>query len=86
MHTLKVILIGLALLGLCLLAGRLTGLTRGAARAALIFVLLWFIGSAINLYLGVKTAGYSISEELPVFLVVFAVPALIALIIWRATH
>ncbi len=83
MHTLKVMLLGTALLALCLIVGKLAGSARGAAAAALIFVPLWFIGSGINLYLGVKTAGYSFAEELPVFLLVFAVPSLVALVLWR---
>ena len=34
--------------------------------------------------LAVKKAGYSVAEEVPVFLVVFAVPALVALfLVWR---
>ena len=34
------------------------------------------------MYLGVKRAGYSASEELPIFLVVFGVPAAAALLAW----
>jgi hypothetical protein len=33
---------------------------------------------------GVRKAGYPVAEEAPVFLVVFAVPALVALfLLWR---
>ena len=81
MHTVLVILAGLALLGLCLLGG---GPDRGRrAKAALLFVPLWLLGAAANLWVGVSQAGYSVTEELPIFLVVFAVPAAAALVAWR---
>ena len=38
--------------------------------------------AAINMWLGVSTAGYSVADEAPVFLVVFAVPAAIAGVVW----
>ncbi len=43
---------------------------------------LWLIGAAINMYVGVKSAGYAVSEEAPVFLFVFALPALVAVFAW----
>ena len=43
---------------------------------------LWLIGSAINMALGVKKAGYSGAEEFPIFLVVFAIPAAVAMVLW----
>jgi len=42
----------------------------------------WLIGAGINMYVGVKSAGYAVSEEAPVFLLVFALPALVALAVW----
>jgi hypothetical protein len=36
----------------------------------------------INMYMGVKGASYSIADEAPIFLLVFAVPAAVALIVW----
>jgi hypothetical protein len=84
MHTLEIIALGAALLALCLLVGRMIGVSKGMATSALIFIPLWLVGAGVNLYIGVKTAGYSVVEELPVFLVVFAVPAIIALgVRWR---
>jgi hypothetical protein len=82
MHTIKIIGMGLTLLGVCLVFARLVGSARGVALGALVFLPLWLIGAAINLYIGVKNAGYSVSEELPVFAVVFAVPALVAFALW----
>ena len=86
MHTVKVIAVGFALLALCLVAGRLIG---GAAqptflaRSALVFIPFWFIGAAINMWLGVSKAGYSVKEEIPYFLIVFLVPTVVALLVWR---
>lgn len=84
MHTLLVILGGFALLAVCLLAGRGVG---GPGAAPLIlaikaFLPLWFLGAAINLYVGVAHAGYSVREELPIFLVVYALPAAVAGLLW----
>jgi hypothetical protein len=82
MHTLKVIAIGFAVLIACGAAGYLTAGATGLSRAALIFLPVWAIGAGINMYLGVKQAGYSIADEAPIFLLVFAVPAAIALGTW----
>jgi hypothetical protein len=42
-------------------------------RAALAFVPLWFIGAVINMWIGVSRAGYSLTDEAPIFLIVFGV-------------
>jgi len=84
-HTLKVIAAGLALLALFLLVGRwLAGANSatGVASAALVFLPLWFIAAAVNMWLGVTKAGYSIADEAPIFIIVFAAPAVIALFVW----
>ena len=52
------------------------------ARATLIFIALWLIGAGINMYIGVARAGYSVADEAPIFLVVFGVPAAVALFVW----
>lgn len=82
MHTLIVIVIGLALLGACSLAGHLMGGAEGLHKALLVFLPLWFIGASINMYIGVKHAGYSVADEAPILLIVFAVPAAVALGLW----
>jgi len=84
-HTVKVIVIGFALLALCLLAGRLMGAGDHPAlfaRSALVFVALWLVGAGINMWLGITTAGYSVKEEIPFFFIVFLIPAVVALIVW----
>lgn len=79
MHTIMVMGGGFALLVLCLLIGRLTG---NMGKAALVFLPLWLIGAAINMWIGVNRAGYSYADEFPIFLLVFAVPAVVALLLW----
>lgn len=82
MHTIIVLAIGFGLLGLCALAGYLLGSPSGIAKAALVFLPLWLVGAGINMYVGVTRAGYSVAEEVPMFLLVFGVPAVAALIVW----
>ncbi|MEI2456007.1 MULTISPECIES: hypothetical protein [Lysobacter] len=81
MHTLLVLLAGFALLGLCLLIARLAGGPgRTPQRKAIVaFVPLWLIGAGINLWAGVHHAGYSVADELPIFLLVFLLPVVAAL-------
>ena len=83
-HTLKVIAGGLLLLGLLILAARFVHAaapTAGMAAAARWFVPIWLIGAAINMWFGVAKAGYSVAEEAPIFLVVFGVPAAVAILV-----
>jgi hypothetical protein len=82
MHTVMVIAIGLVLLAICLLTGNALGGAPGMARAALVFLPVWLLGASINLYIGVRSAGYSVAEELPVLVLVFALPAITALATW----
>ncbi len=85
MHTLLVVAGGFLLLGLCLLVAKLMGGAPAAfARAALVFLPLWFVGAGVNLWIGVATAGYTVREELPIFALVFTVPAAVAMLVWFA--
>lgn len=86
MHTLIFVVTGLVVLGACLLAGHTLDGVSGAARAALVFVPLWFVGAAINLLIGVNSAGYSVADEAPIFLLIFAIPAAVAVLIWWRLH
>jgi hypothetical protein len=83
MHTLMVLAGGFVLLGLCLLTGKVAGGSSAAmAKAALVFLPLWLIGAGVNMWVGVSEAGYTVKDELPIFLVIFAVPAVVALVVW----
>lgn len=83
MHTLRVIGAGLVLLAVFLVVARFVAGARGAglAKAALWFVPVWLAASVVNLWIGVSQAGYTVAQELPILLVVFGVPAAIALLI-----
>lgn len=85
MHTIYVILGGLLLLGIFLLFARaLSGVHRSArSRLLLAFIPVWLACAAYNMWVGVVRAGYPLSDELPVFLVVFAVPTAVAYGLWR---
>ncbi len=49
-----------------------------------IFLLLWLALSLVNMYLGISRAGYTFLDELPVFTLLFGVPALVALLLkWK---
>jgi len=82
MHTLIVVALGFSLLALCAAAGFVFGGAAGVRTFALWFLPLWFVGAGINMYLGVARSGYSVADEAPIFLLVFAVPALVALLLW----
>jgi hypothetical protein len=84
MHTLKVIAAGFALLAICLAVGRGLGGpgTASMVTAAKVFLPLWFIAAAVNLWIGVTRGGYSVADEAPIFAVVFGVPAAVAGLLW----
>ena len=85
MHMAMVIGGGFVLLSLVMLFGKLWGgTTPDLVLAAKVFIPVWLIVSVTNLWVGVTKAGYSVRDELPILLVVFAVPAVVAgIVIWR---
>ena len=86
MRTLLFILGGFALLALFLGAARLMASTPSAAMrsAAWLFIAVWFLVAAANMWIGVTRAGYSVMEELPIFLLIFGAPAVVAAILrWK---
>jgi hypothetical protein len=82
-HTFWVILGGLALLA-CVYGGAAV-MGRSLRGTLPLFAGIWAIAASINLWVGVMHAGYTLAEELPIFVVVFAVPVLIgwAIARWR---
>jgi hypothetical protein len=84
MRTTIIILAGLVLLGVSLLVARWMGGagTKTVATVAIIFIPVWLGAALINLWMGVSRAGYSVTEELPIFLVIFAIPAAVARLVW----
>jgi hypothetical protein len=79
MHTIKILLLGFVLLGVFVLVGRALG---NGSRAALYFLPAWLAAAGVNLWFGVAKAGYSIRDEAPIFLLIFAVPSALALLAW----
>jgi hypothetical protein len=79
MHTLKVLAVGFVLLAAFVLLGRALG---NGSKAALYFLPVWLAGAAINLWIGVAKAGYSVRDEAPIFLLIFAIPSAVALLVW----
>ena len=84
MHTLKVIFGGILLLTLCLLLGRRIGGSAATVVGTTIklFLALGLVSTLVNMWVGVSKAGYSIKDEARVALLVFAVPAIVAIVIW----
>lgn len=88
MHIVLVIGAGIALLGIFVLFGWLWGAsTAGMALAAKLFVPSWLLVAAVNMWVGVAHAGYSVREEAPILLLVFAVPAIAAVVaVWQLSR
>jgi hypothetical protein len=86
MRTAILILGGFVLWGACL---GIAKLFQGANPTAITvatgaFVLLWFVAAAVNMWLGVTQAGYSFMQELPIFLLIFGLPAAVAVVVkWK---
>lgn len=85
MHVLLVITAGILLLGVFLLLGHLWSVGSSQLPTALVaFIATWLVVAVTNMWVGVSKAGYAVREELPILLLVFAVPALLAgVLYWR---
>jgi hypothetical protein len=73
MHTLTMVVGGLVALGIFVLAAVLLG--RRAADGARVFILPWLVVALVNMAVGVYWANIPVSAELPILVVVFAIPA-----------
>jgi hypothetical protein len=82
MRSIIVILGGLALLGFFALVAWRFRASGSMVLAAQIFIPAWLAAALINMWIGVSRAGYSVAEELPVFLVIFGIPAAVAALLW----
>jgi hypothetical protein len=86
MRTALFLVAGVLLMGGFLLLGKLFAPQYSAAPrlATLAFLAVWLAVAAANMWLGVSKAGYSVSEELPIFLAIFLAPAVLAVVLkWR---
>jgi hypothetical protein len=83
MRTVIIIVGGLVLVGLFALAGwRLGSGAQSMVTAAKLFIPFWLVASLLNMWIGVSRAGYSVAEEIPIFLAIFALPTAGAAFIW----
>ena len=85
MRTTIITLVGIALWSVGLSLAKRFGKPGGPAVAdtTLAFITCWLLAALTNLWIGVTQAGYSLREGVPVFLVIFAIPAAIAAIVQR---
>jgi hypothetical protein len=84
MRTMLFIAGGLVLLGIFLVIGRNAGSggATGMVGAAKLFLPVWLAVALYNMWMGVAKAGYPVGEELPIMLLIFAVPAAAAGFVW----
>lgn len=82
MHTVYVIVGGLLLLAIFAGFGRALGGRRGG-QLLLAYIPVWLACAAFNMWLGLTRGRYPLAEELPAFLLVFGVPATLALALAR---
>jgi hypothetical protein len=86
MRTALFLVAGLLLLAAFFLLGRLfsanyPGATMLATGA---YVALWLAIAGANMWVGIARAGYSVTEELPIFLLIFGVPVVAAALLkWK---
>ena len=79
MHMAMVMAAGLLLLVVFVMFGWLWGASAaGMALAARAFIPAWLLVALLNMWVGVTHAGYTVRQEAPILLLVFAVPAAVA--------
>jgi hypothetical protein len=86
MRTALFLVAGLLLLAAFFLLGRLfsTNYPGATVVATSVYVALWLIIAGANMWVGVARAGYSVTEELPIFLLIFGLPAAVAILLkWK---
>jgi hypothetical protein len=86
MRTALIILSGFVVWGVCLAMARFAANACESSMtvATAIFVVVWFVAAGFNMWMGVTKAGYSFREELPIFLVIFLLPTMVAVVVkWK---
>ncbi len=83
MHTVMVLTGGFALLAIFCAVGWSRGREAGLVRAARAFIPVWLVAAIVNMTVGVVSAGYTVMQELPILVVIFGVPALVAWLLAR---
>jgi hypothetical protein len=78
--------LGCLLLAASVLLGKLFSSQYPGAlgTATVVFGVVWILISAFNMWVGVAKAGYAVGDEFPIFLLIFGLPMLVAVILkWR---
>jgi hypothetical protein len=86
MRTTLLLLAGALLLAAAQIPGKLFSSNYPAATlaATIVFIGVWLVIAGANLWTGVAKAGYSVAEELPIFLLIFGLPAFAAVLLkWK---
>lgn len=86
MRTGLFLLSGFLFLAASLIVGKLfsSNYPGGTTVATMLFVVLWLVITAANMWVGVAKAGYSVAAELPIFALIFGVPAAVAILVrWK---
>ncbi len=86
MRTALIILSGFVVWGVCLAMARFAANASESSMtvATAIFVVVWFVAAGFNMWMGVTKAGYAFREELPIFLVIFLLPTIVAVVVkWK---
>ena len=86
MRTVTILVAGVLIFAGLFLYGRLFAphYPHAATWATWSFVAVWLAATVFNLWVGVSLAGYSVRDELPILLLLFAVPAAIAFLVhWK---
>jgi hypothetical protein len=80
------LLSGFLLLAASLIVGKLfsSNYPAGPTVATVLFLVVWLLVSAANLWTGVARAGYPVVVELPIFALIFGLPAIAAVLVrWK---
>jgi hypothetical protein len=86
MRTGLFLIAGFLFLAASLLLGRLfsANYPGATAVATVLYVALWLVIAGANMWVGVAKAGYSVTEELPIFALIFGVPVAVAIVLkWK---
>lgn len=86
MRTALFLLAGILLAGATAILARLFAHNYSSASAVAtgVFLVVWLAVTGFNMWVGVARAGYSVAEELLILLLLFGVPAVVAVLLkWK---
>lgn len=83
MRTALIIGGGILLWAIGAFAARRSGATISPTTILWGFAAVWLLVAAGNMWVGVSRAGYSVREEFPIFLAIFLIPVVVALLLQR---